>query len=397
MDASTCFRKDVSSFRTNARPADPNVDRRDGVGSLVRPDDATDAFVVLGLGAVQIRKGVDLFLSTAARARRIAPHVRFRFVWIGDGYDPVRDSAYSAYLASQIVRSDLTETVAILDAVDDLDPAYDAADVLFMSSRLDPQPNVGVIAMTRGMPTVCFDRATGTAEILSADPETRALVVPHMDAHAAAELICRLASDPAAFAAMKRATARVGNAAYDMGAYISQVDDWGRAAAAALRVEDLRTLADARVLDAELALPYGVLAPGTLGIERHVLHQWTVVGTSPEQVSNPQFRRPCAGFHPQVYAQAHPDACLDGGENPLAHWLRAGRPNGRWSRRVFTAFDAPRESASVRLALHAHFYYVLHAGELAERLARNVTRCDLFLSTDTNSKAAHLRTAFAQP
>ena len=157
------------------------------MGSLVRPDDAADAFIVLGLGAVQIRKGVDLFLSTAARARRIAPHVRFRFVWIGDGYDPVRDSAYSAYLASQIVRSDLTETVAIIDAVEDLEPAYDAADVLFMSSRLDPQPNVGVIAISRGMPTVCFDRATGTAEVLSADPETRPLVVPHLDVHAAAD------------------------------------------------------------------------------------------------------------------------------------------------------------------------------------------------------------------
>ena len=250
--------------------------------------------------------------------------------------------------------------------------------------------------MTRGMPIVCFDHATGTAEILSADPETRPLVVPHLDVHAAAELICRLAGDPAAFAAMKRATERVGNAAYDMGAYISQVDDWGRAAAAALRVEDLRTVADARVLDAELALPSGVLAPGALGVERHVLHQWTVVGTSPEQVSNLQFRRPCAGFHPQVYAQAHPDACGDGGENPLAHWLRAGRPKGRWSRQVFSPLDAPRESASVRLALHAHFYYVLHAGELAARLAGNVTRCDLFLSTDTNTKAAHLRTAFAR-
>ena len=377
-----------------ARPADSNVDSRADVRSLVRPDDAADAFVVLGLGPVQFRKGVDLFLSTAARARRTAPHVRFRFVWIGDGYDPVRDPEYSPYLASQILRSDLTETVIMLDAVEDLAPAYDAADVLFMSSRLDPQPNVGVTAMTRGMPTVCFDHASGTAEVLSADPETRPLVVPHLDVHAAAELICRLAGDPAAFAAMKRATERVGNAAYDMGAYISKVDGWGRAAAAALRMEDLRTLADARVLDAELALPCGVLAPGVLGVERHVLHQWTVVGARPEQVSNPQFRRPCAGFYPHVYAQAHPDACVDGGENPLAHWLRAGRPNGRWSRRVFSPLDAPRESASVRLALHVHFYYVLHAGDLAARLAGNVTHCDLFLSTDTDAKAAQLRTAF---
>ena len=107
----------------------------------------------------------------------LAPHVRFRFVWIGDGYDPVRDPKYSTYLASQIIRSDLTETVIILDAVEHLAPAYDDADVLFMSSRLDLQPNVAVTAMTRGMPTVRFDHATGTAEILSADPETRPLVV----------------------------------------------------------------------------------------------------------------------------------------------------------------------------------------------------------------------------
>jgi len=379
-----------------ASPTDSDLDRHGGVASLVRPDNAADAFVVLGLGAVQVRKGVDLFLSTAASARRLAPHIRFRFVWIGDGYDPVRDAAYSTYLASQIERSDLTETVAILDPVENLDPAYDAADVLFMSSRLDPQPNVGVVAMTRGMPIVCFDHATGTAEILSSDPETKSLVVPHLDVHAAAELICRLASEPAAFAAMKRATKRVANAAYDMTAYIRQVDDWGRAAAAALRVEDLRTLAEARIVDPELALPCGTVAPGAFGAERHVLHQWAVVGTSREQVSNPQFRRPCAGFHPQVYAQAHPHVCGDGGENPVAHWLRAGRPNGRWSRRVYSPFDAPREPVPVRVALHAHFYYVLHARELAGRLAGNLTHCDLFLSTDTNTKAAELRQAFAR-
>src|SRR4029077_21281947 len=132
-------------------------DRGGDIGRLVRPDHATDAFVVLGMGAVHLRKGVDLFLATAAGTRRLAPELRFRFVWIGDGYDPVGDSAYSVYLAEQIVRSDLTETVAMLDAVENLDPAYANADVFFMSSRLDPQPNVAIHALTRGIPTVCFD------------------------------------------------------------------------------------------------------------------------------------------------------------------------------------------------------------------------------------------------
>ena len=380
-----------------ARPAVDTDADHDDVGKCVRPKDAADTFVVVGLGTVHIRKGVDLFLATAASARRLAPDLRFRFVWIGDGYDPVHDIAYSAYLAEQIVRSDLAETVVILDAAKDLDPAYANADVFFMSSRLDPQPNVGIDAVTRGIPTVCFDGACGTAEVLFADPETRSLVVPHLDAHGAAEAICRLARDGAALAAMRRATARVGQAAYDMGAYVSKVDDWGRAAAAALHTEDLRTLVDARVMDAELALPPGVLAPGTLGVERHVLQQWAVVGTSLNQVSNPQFRRPYAGFHPQAYAQAHPDACVDGGANPLAHWLRAGRPHGRWSRQVFSPLDTrARSSAPVRVALHAHFYHVLGARNLAARLAGNGTRCDLFLSTDTDAKAAHLRSALAR-
>jgi glycosyltransferase involved in cell wall biosynthesis len=377
--------------------ADTDTDHDGNISRRARPDDAADTFVVLGLGAVQVRKGVDLFLGTAACARRLAPDLNFRFVWIGEGYDPVGDSGYSVYLAEQIVRSELTETVVMYNAVEDLDPAYASADMFFMCSRLDPQPNVGIDAVTRGIPTVCFDGASGTAEILSADPETRPLVVAHLDTHAAAEVICRLARDRAALAAMRTATARVGGAAYDMGTYVSQVDGWGRAAAAALSAKDLQTLADARVVDAELALPPGVLVPGVLGVERHVLQQWAVVGTSPDQVSNPQFRRPCAGFHPQVYAQAHPDECCDGGANPLAHWLRAGRPHGRWARQVFSPLDTlPQVSVPVRVALHAHFYYVLGAHDLAVRLAGNDTHCDLFLSTDTDAKAARLRSAFVR-
>jgi glycosyltransferase involved in cell wall biosynthesis len=376
--------------------ADTDVDAVSDVGRLVRPDNAADAFVVLGIGSVHIRKGIDLFLAAAACARRLEPAVRFRFVWIGAGYDPIGDSGYSVYLSEQIARSDLRETVAMLDAVDDLEPAYANADLFFMCSRLDPQPNVGISALIRGMPTVCFAGASGTAEVLSADRETRPLVVPHLDAHAAAEVICRLARDGAALAAMKRATARVANVTYDMAAYVAQVDDWGRKAAAALRAEDLQTLVDAGGVDPELALPPGVLPPGPLGLERHVLHQWVVVGTSLDQVSNPHFRRPCAGFHPQVYAQAHPDACVVGSENPLAHWLRAGRPKGRWSRQVFSPLETQAPAAApVRVALHAHFYFVLSARDLAARLAGNDTRCDLFLSTDTDSKAAYLRTAFA--
>lgn len=362
----------------------------------VRPDDAADSFVVLGMGSVHIRKGVDLFLSTAAAVRRLAPDLHFRFVWIGDGYDPINDAGYSVYLAEQLVRSDLTETVTILGAVENLDHFYNSADIFFMSSRLDPQPNVGIDAVTRGIPTVCFDGACGTAEILSADSETRSLVVPYLDAQAAAEAICRVARDRTELAGVQKATARVGKAAYDMDAYINHIDGWGQAAAAALKVEDLRTLVDANMVDAELTLPYGVLPTGTFGVERHVLQQWAVVGTSLDQVANPQFRRPCAGFHPQIYAQHHPKACADGNFNPTAHWIRSGRPQGPWSRQVFSPLDRLQPtSTQLRVALHAHFHYLDSAPDLAARIASNDTCCDLFLSTDTDAKSEQLRLAFA--
>ena len=142
-------------------------------------------------------------------------------------------------------------------------------------------------------------------------------------------------------------------------------------------------------------LPLRFFLVGAANLDRHTV-EWAVVGTSLDQVSNPHFRRPCAGFHPQVYAQAHPDACVGGNANPLAHWLRAGRPSGPWSRQVFSPLDTlSRAPAPVRVALHAHFYHVLSARDLAARLGGNHTRCDLFLSTDASAKAEHLRTAFA--
>jgi len=373
-----------------------DIDRSNMV-QLVRPENARDSFVVLGVGAVQVRKGVDLFLATAAAARRLAPHLKFRFVWICDGYDPVTDYAYSVYLAEQIARSDLSGTVSLLGHTEHLDQAFANADVFFMCSRLDPQPNVGIEAMMCGLPTICFAGASGTAEVLAADPRTSSLVIPYMDVHGAADVICHVAASRDALSDLSEDVRRVALKAYDMSSYVRQVDAWGCEAKGALRDEDLATLAEAGAIDPDLAVPREVIPPGALGLERHVLQQWAVVRTSLDQVSNPQFRRPCAGFHPQLYAQAHSDDCVRDGVHPLAHWLRAGRPAGPWSRQVFSpliAFTPPSEG--FRVALHAHFYHAVTARDLATRLARNAVRCDVFLTTDTDVKADYVRAAFKE-
>ena len=112
----------------------------------MRSVDEKDSFIVLGAGLFSLRKGVDLFVSVAASARRLAPDVRFKFIWVGDGYKPDEDAAYSVYIHEQIKKSDLQDVVFIHETVVDFEPAYRAANVFLMSSRLDPQPNVGIDA-----------------------------------------------------------------------------------------------------------------------------------------------------------------------------------------------------------------------------------------------------------
>ena len=123
--------------------------------------------VILGAGYVHLRKGVDLFIACAKRVSEMMPKRRFRFVWIGDGFDPEHDVAYSVYLEDQVNRSNLGETLAILKAVADIESAYLESDILFLSSRLDPLPLVSMDALYHGRPVVCFESTTGIAEYLA--------------------------------------------------------------------------------------------------------------------------------------------------------------------------------------------------------------------------------------
>ena len=152
----------------------------------MRPPGFEDALIVLGCGTIYMRKGVDLFLSCAAGVAAMKPKRRVRFVWIGQRLEPHLDGDYYNYLSEQIRRSSLEDHAVILDEVSDLNLAYSLADVFFLSSRLDPLPNVAIDSAIRGLPIVCFENAGGMAEILSANAVARTGVVPHLDVHAAA-------------------------------------------------------------------------------------------------------------------------------------------------------------------------------------------------------------------
>ncbi|GJD96647.1 rhamnan synthesis F family protein [Methylobacterium iners] len=355
-------------------------------------DQLPDGFVILGAGHVQMRKGVDIFVSTAAAVRRLAPDLHVSFVWVGGGYDPEEDMGYSVYLSEQIARSGLSDTVIFLPPTDEIDKYYSRANTFFMCSRLDPQPNVGIDVMLKGVPLVAFDGASGTAEVLLSDETACELVVPHLDVQAAAQVFCRLAGDRTWYDRMSEAVAALAARTYRMSTYVEQIDRFGVEAARLTGGADLDALIHDEFLDADLiAFPAAPIAD-PLELANVVMQQWAANGLVLDP-SNPFFRRPTAGFHPQVYAAAHADECLKEGRNPYVHWRQNGQLHGAWSREVLVPSAKP-SATRLRLALHAHFHYLDHAWDLAYRLSLNSSSVDLYITTDIQSKAKELDLVF---
>ncbi|GIX12463.1 MAG: hypothetical protein KatS3mg118_0422 [Paracoccaceae bacterium] len=165
--------------------------------------------ILFGCGWVQPRKGVDLFVQAAARLARESAH-DWRFIWVGGNYRPEEDMLLSAFLADHVARAGLTGRMFFFDEQPDLEAFWSLTDVFFLSSRLDPYPNVALDALMRDIPVVCFAGATGIAEL---EPEFGFAVraVPYCDVAAAAQAIDALAADPglaAAFDAAREALSR---------------------------------------------------------------------------------------------------------------------------------------------------------------------------------------------
>ena len=216
---------------------DRSENARDGavLRSAMRPPGWEEAFVVLGCGTIYARKGVDLFIACAAAVAASKPAKPIRFVWIGQRLPPEIDAGYYPRLMKQLRRSGAADSVAILEEVTDLEPAYACADAFFLSSRLDPLPNVAIDSALRGLPIISFQDCGGISDILATDTTASAGVVP--DFRAAAGLILRLAADERMQKEIGAATRELAQARFDMGRYIDRLDELGRNAAAAMPLD----------------------------------------------------------------------------------------------------------------------------------------------------------------
>ena len=372
---------------------------RADLSRAVRPSSGERQTIVLGCGTIAPRKGVDLFFESAARVAQMKTEQPVRFVWIGARHESV-DERYYARLQDMLRRSGLADRAVILDEVADLDPAYAAADILFVSARLDPLPNTAIDAALRGLPIVCFQGTGGVPEFLAEDVIAATGVVANLDVAAAAAAIARLAGDADLRRRVGVATQQIGRRIFDMKRYTEQIDAVGGAAVAIMRQreEDFETIRNDPLFDLWHFLDYESPIATRDDAIRYFLARAGALCTTTQPTANFYFRRPCPGFHPQIYAHENAENYDATVVNPLAHFIRSGKPEGPWCHDVIgPAQDAPLvERKHLRVAIHGHFYYPELISDFLRRLESNRSRCDLLLTTNSHAKARVLEKATAK-
>lgn len=135
---------------------------------------ASDAFVVLGCGAMEWRKGVDLFLQIAARvSSKLADAF---FIWVGG--DGERSNLEYVQAQHDLELLNLQGKVFLVGNQQNTHRYFDAMDVFALTSREDPFPLVCLEAASLGKPVICFDSAGGVPEFVEKDA---GIVVPYGD------------------------------------------------------------------------------------------------------------------------------------------------------------------------------------------------------------------------
>ncbi|MBW8305984.1 MAG: glycosyltransferase [Thiobacillus sp.] len=347
------------------------------VRRALRPEAAAkETVVILGAGFVQLRKGVDLFIECANRVVHAPQGAHCRFVWVGNGYDPEHDVGYSVYLADQIRRAGLERHVFFVEETPAIDVAYQQADLLLLSSRLDPLPNVAIDAMAHGVPVVCFARTTGIADFLIESGLEQECVAPYLDTADMAEKILALAGSKVLREHVSARTQQASLERFDMVRYVTNLEE----IAATVEERTRQEQADVEEIEMSGLLRLDFFSPPHLqgqspreGIRGYVRAWASGIGR----------RKLFPGFHPGIYLEQH--GVEKEGVDPLADYLRAGQPDGPWRQPVITSEEAALPMpARARVALHLHVYYPDLLPDMLIRLARNRVRPDLFVSVPSD-------------
>ena len=125
-----------------------------------------DTKIVLAVGRLTSQKGFDMLLEAWIQVNQIMPDWTLKIV--GEGED-------RSTLTEFIRKNDLTDSVELVGATDNVSKYYQQAEIFCLSSRFEGFGVVLIEALAFGLPIVSFDCDTGPAEILK---DSGSILVP---------------------------------------------------------------------------------------------------------------------------------------------------------------------------------------------------------------------------
>lgn len=166
-----------------------------------------DAFVVVGGGTLEWRKGADWWLQIARllREKCAVPHAAastregenapsenaprdFHFVWVGSA----ADALFDLELRHDARRMNLENVVTFTGAMPDARDVFVAGNAFLLPSREDPFPLVAIEAAALGLPILCFQNSGGMPELVESDA---GFIAPYGDCEAMAQQLFILMND----------------------------------------------------------------------------------------------------------------------------------------------------------------------------------------------------------
>lgn len=146
----------------------------------------TNKNIIFGCGAVERRKGFDLFCEVASKIAATG-YRNFKMYWIGSA-DQKDLIPYT-----EIHKYNVGDYVEWLGPKDNAREFFTFGDVFLLPSREDPYPLVCMEAAECGMPIICFDeKAGGMHSFVESDA---GIVVNHLDTSLMANSVIELLND----------------------------------------------------------------------------------------------------------------------------------------------------------------------------------------------------------
>ncbi|MDP1723447.1 MAG: rhamnan synthesis F family protein [Alphaproteobacteria bacterium] len=332
-------------------------------------------FIVLGGGTVQDRKGVDLFFETASEIKKLSDD-NIVFLWFGHECG----NEYYEYIKNMINKK-LSDFCYLLDPIENFEDIYVIADLFFLSSRLDPMPNVVIDAMHNSIPIICFSGTSGIEEILNKNEHTKECVVPHLNVKESAIKILEIYKSKKKYKTLSKCTKELYSLHFDMKNYINQLINLAECDADMKKMEkkDLEILINTNDFKKDFYLsPFQ--EPETKSKE-FCVRSYLIYS---KKISSLGVRKVSLGFNDNLYIKLH--TLSHPAANPLADYIQSGRPNGPWDEKIIdTSSNIELFNNQLKCALHIHVFYPELLEEIIKRLMMNDINCDLFISAPSNS------------